>query len=86
MKSLDQIYREMGINWEDPPGYSHGLYIGFHSGNFHPNNGPAVWCNPNHPKYGQKTTMASNSNISDLIRQNENIKLLEIVVYVGRTR
>lgn len=34
MKSLDQIYREMGIDCGDPPGYSHGLYIGNHSENF----------------------------------------------------
>lgn len=57
MKPLDQIYREQGINWEDPPGYSHGMYIGNHSGNWHPNNGAAVFCNPNHPRdYGQKMT------------------------------
>jgi hypothetical protein len=24
------------------------------SGNFHPNNGAVVFCNPNHPRFGQR--------------------------------
>jgi len=56
MKALDDIYREMGIQWENPPGYYRGMYFWAHSGNFHPNNGAAVYCNPEHPKYGQAMT------------------------------